>query len=310
MRVLLDRPAPDPLRRLVDATLPPWATFTDVARGDPRFGEELARAEVLLHVLDPVSGADIDAAPVLRLIQKFGTGVNTIDLPAAQRRGIAVTNMPGANAPAVAEMTLGLMIAGLRELPSVHAATVAGTAWPGQPSAPTPGAELGSRRVGVIGFGSIGQRVASAAAALGADVVHHSVRDDRPGWVALDDLLTTSDVISLHLPLTDDTANLLDRRRLALVKQGALLVNTSRGGLVDHEALIEALDRGHLRGACLDVWPEEPLPVAHPLLRARGLVATPHVGWFTDETLERCWRRAIDNCRRLRDGEQLMDRVV
>lgn len=310
MRIMLDRVAPEALRSVVADSLPSWATFVDLARSDPQFGSELHRADVLLHVLDPVSADDIETASALRLIQKFGTGVNTIDLAAARANNVQVTNMPGANAPAVAELTLGLMLAGLRDLPALHNATLAGIAWPGQPEAPAPAAELGGRQVGLVGYGAIAQRVATAAAALGAHVVHHSRRTDRPGWLPLDELLRTSDVISLHLPLDDDTVELLDRTRLSMLRHDALLVNTSRGGLVDHEALLELLENGQLRRACLDVFHLEPLPATDDLLRTRRLIATPHIGWYTEETLERCWHRALDNCERLRDGRPLTDLVA
>lgn len=309
VKVLVDRVAPPSLQATIDATAPEWADVVSVSRDDPRFAAALAEAEVVLHVLDPISGGDIDAAPALRLIQKFGTGVNTIDLDAAERAGVAVTNMPGANAPAVAELTVALMLAGLRDLPSLVSGTRAGTAWPGLADDPAPGAELGGRQVGLIGYGAIARRVEVAVQALGAATVHFTPTEGRPGWTPLDELLATSDVVSMHVPLVPDTERLLDASRLAMLKAGALVVNTARGGLIDHAALVEQLDRGHLRGACLDVLPTEPLPAEHPLLRASRVVATPHIGWLTDETLARCWQRALDNCRRLRDGQALVDRV-
>lgn len=310
MRILLDRPAPGRLRELIDRTAPDWAEVSDLERGDPGFAAHLAEAEVVLHVLDPITAADVRAAPRLRLVQKFGSGVNTIDLDAAREAGVAVTNMPGANAPAVAEHTVGLILAALRNLPTLHAHTVDGTAWPGGAHAAAPGGELGGRQVGLVGYGAIATRVERAVVALGATTVHHARDTTRPGWVPLDDLLASSDVVSLHLPLDATTDGLLDARRLARLAPGALLVNTSRGQLVDHDALLERLAAGALAGACLDVFPDEPMPADHPLLHTPGVIATPHVAWLTDETLARCWERALDNCTRLRDGAPLADRVV
>ncbi len=310
MRVVIDRPAPPRLRAAIDGSAPTWMEVVDIGRDDPRFADEWRRAEVVLHILDPISASDIGEAPDLRLIQKFGSGVNTIDLEAARAHGVSVTNMPGANAPAVAEHTLAMILAALRDLPALHRDTLDATSWPGGPNAATPAAELGSRRVGLVGYGAIARRVETAAQALGADTAHHARDRSRPGWLPLDELLATSDVVSLHLPLTDETSGLIDAARLAAMKPGALLVNTSRGGLVDHDALIERLRDGTLAGACLDVLPDEPLAADHALLDAPNILVTPHVAWLTDETLERCWRRALDNCRRLADGEPLDDQVV
>lgn len=309
MRILLDRRIPEQLHAHVNATLPPWATFVAAARDDPYFADHLSRAEVLLHILEPITAADLRQARSLRVIQKFGTGVNTIDLDAAARHGIAVTNMPGANAPAVAELTLALILSGLRDLFSLHTGTLDGSAWPGGGGELLPGAELGTCTVGLVGYGAIARRVEIAVRALGASTIHHSTTREREGWVDLDDLLARADIVSLHLPLTAATEGLLDRERLSSMRRGAVLVNTSRGGLIDHVALIDLLRSGHIGAAGLDVFPEEPLPVTHPLLHTERVTVTPHVAWYTSGTLLRCWDRALENCRRLRAGKPLADRV-
>jgi phosphoglycerate dehydrogenase-like enzyme len=309
MKIVLDRRAPAELRSHATATLPDWATFVDVARADAAFADHLADADVLLHVLDPVTADDLARATSLRLIQKFGTGVNTIDLDAAERHDVAVTNMPGANAPAVAELTLALILTGLRDVVALHAGTIDGSAWPGGPGEPPPGAELGGRTVGLVGYGAIARRVEQAVRAIGARTIHHATTTDREGWVTLDELVAQADVVSLHVPLTPATEQLFDRARLSATRAGVVVVNTSRGGLVDHDALVDLVRSGHIGAAGLDVFPQEPLPTGHPLLHTERITVTPHVAWYTSGTLVRCWDRALENCRRLRDGEPLEDRV-
>ncbi len=145
---------------------------------------------------------------------------------------------------------------------------------------------------------------------MGADVVHHSRRDDRPGWLPLDELLATSDVVSLHVPLDPSTAGLLDARRLASMKPGSILVNTARGGLVERDALVHALLHGPLGAAALDTFAVEPVPADDPLLRLPNVVLTPHTAWLTSETLERCVVRATQNLVRVADGLDPADRVA
>ncbi|PQM46210.1 (S)-sulfolactate dehydrogenase [Mycobacterium talmoniae] len=141
---------------------------------------------------------------------------------------------------------------------------------------------------------------------MGATVLHTSTGDDgRPGWRRLPELLAGSDIVSLHLPLTAATHSLLDRAALAAMKPGAVLVNTSRGPIVDERALVEALREGRLAAAGLDVFAVEPLPADHPLLGLDNVVLTPHVSWYTADTMARYLEIAIDNCRRLRDGKTL-----
>jgi phosphoglycerate dehydrogenase-like enzyme len=140
-------------------------------------------------------------------------------------------------------------------------------------------------------------------------VHHHSRCDDRPGWLPLDDLLATSDVVSLHLPLTEATAGLIDRRRLALLPDRAVIVNTARGGLLDLDALADELATGRLGGAGLDVFPDEPFVAEHPIRHLDSVVATPHVAWLTWETLERSLALALDAIAALRAGEAVPGRV-
>jgi phosphoglycerate dehydrogenase-like enzyme len=271
--------------------------------------EVLPRLHVWWHILTPITAAHLDAAPALALVHKWGVGVNTIDVAAASQRGIATANMAGSNAVAVAEHALGLLLAVLRRTVTYHEATIAGSGWRVEPSVGESCGELSGRRVGLVGFGDIAQRLGAVLTALGAEVHHHSRCDDRPGWLPLDDLLATSDVVSLHLPLTEATAGLIDRRRLALLPDRAVIVNTARGGLLDLDALADELVAGRLGGAGLDVFPDEPFVAEHPIRHLDSVVATPHVAWLTWETLERSLGLALDAIAALRAGEAVPGRV-
>lgn len=277
---------------------------------DTAFYRELPEAEVLWHVLRPLSGDDVRQGTRLRLVQKLGAGVNTIDVAAATERGIAVANMPGANAPSVAEGTVLLMLAALRKLPVLDSAIRQGRGWPTDPALGETVRDLGSCTVGLVGYGNIAKRVAAIVGAMGADVVHTSTRDDGdPGWRPLPELLAVSDIVSLHLPLTDQTHHLLSRDAIARMKPNAVLVNTSRGAVVDEAALVEALGDGRLAAAGLDVFEGEPVEPDNPLLRLDNVVLTPHVTWYTADTMRRYLTEAVANCRRLRDGQALANVV-
>ncbi|WP_078307304.1 MULTISPECIES: 2-hydroxyacid dehydrogenase [unclassified Mycobacterium] len=277
---------------------------------DDTFYAELPHAEVLWHVLRPLSADDVAKGERLRLIHKFGAGVNTIALDAASAQGVAVANMPGANAPSVAEGTLLLMLAALRQLPRLDRAIRAGRGWPTDQSLGDTVRDIGSCTVGLVGYGNIAKTLERILLAMGATVVHTSTRDDgSAGWRSLDDLLTSSDIVSLHLPLTDASSGLLDAAALARMKPGSVLVNTSRGAVVDEAALVAALRQGPLGAAGLDVFAQEPISPENPLLTLPNVVLTPHVTWFTADTMTRYLEHAIDNSRRIHEGMPLADRV-
>jgi len=277
---------------------------------DKTLYRELPEADVFWHVLHPLTRAAMSRAPKLRLIHKFGAGVNTIDVDAATEHGIAVANMPGANAPSVAEGTVLLMLAALRRLPALDRATREGRGWPSDPQLGETVRDIGACTVGLVGYGNIAKKVAGIVAAMGATVLHTSTRGDGlPGWRPLPALLADSDIVSLHLPLTEDTDGLLDEAALAGMKPGAVLVNTSRGAVVDEDALAEALRNGRLAAAGLDVFVAEPVPPENPLLGLDNVVLTPHVTWYTVDTMRRYLVEAVANCRRLKDGLPLADVV-
>lgn len=277
------------------------------------FAREAADADILLHVLKPVTAAMIDQAPRLKLIQKLGVGVNTIDLEAAKARGIAVCNMPGSNSQAVAEMTLALMLAVLRRIVWLDGKTRAGDGWSLDLAAVDSFGEIGGRTVGFVGYGAIPQRLAPVLTALGAEVIYTATKPNPAapdGYRTLDQLLSEAGIVSLHAPLTETTRGLIGAAAFARMRPGAILINTARGDLVDETALAQALESGRLRGAGLDVFSQEPLRADHPLARFDNVVMAPHVAWLTPETLDRSLGIAMRNAALLARGEALLNRVV
>jgi phosphoglycerate dehydrogenase-like enzyme len=283
------------------------------AADDRRLFELLAEAEVLWHCLRPVDAKLLNAAPRLRLVQKIGVGVNTIDLELARQRSIAVCNMPGTNSRAVAEHTLGLMLTVLRQICRFDADTRAGQGWRWNPDRQDALGEIAGRTVGLVGYGQVPALLTPILHAMGARVLY-TARTPKPHTTAtycsLEQLLAQSDIVSLHLPLTTATERLINATRLALCRTGAILINTARGQLIDEAALLAALQSGQLAGAGLDVFTAEPLPATHPLYALPNVVLTPHTAWLTQETLARSLSVAIDNCRRLAAGAPLAFRIV
>ena len=313
MKAVLQYRATPGFRAAISAIENEWLRIAVVDETDKDgFAREIQDADVLLHVLERVTASTIAQAPHLRLIQKLGVGVDTIDLVAARARGIAVCNMPGANTRAVAELTLLLMLATLRRLAELDRQTRAGKGWALESELLDNLGELGGRTVGLVGFGAVGKCLAPMLHGIGANVIYTARADSGSAatFVSFDDLLSAADVVSLHVPLTAQTAAMIDERAIGRMKRGAILVNTARGGLVDYSALEQALASGHLRGAGLDVFDAEPANAAHPLFRLPNVVVTPHVAWFTAETLDRSLGIFAENCRRLRDGAALLHRVV
>lgn len=306
MIVLHARPSPG-FRAAVDAVFGA-GNVVHVDEAEPLDGVA-AEMTALLHVLTPVTPEFIASAPRLGLIQKLGVGVNTIALDAARMHGVAVCNMPGTNSQAVAEMALSLMMAVLRRTCFFDARTRRGEGWSADPAELDSVGEVAGRTVGLVGFGHSAQRLAPVLAALGARVVYTArhPRDVPFEFWPLERLVAESDVVSLHVPLADETRGLIDP--LAM-KPGAVLVNTARGELVDEARLVEALRSGRLRGAGLDVFAAEPLPADSPLVSLPNVVLAPHVAWLTPETLERSLKVARENCQRLAAGSDLLHRVA
>lgn len=273
---------------------------------------ELADAQVLLHVLAPVTAAIMDAGPSLKLVQKIGVGVDAIDREHAKRTGIAVCNMPGTNTVAVAELALGLMLACLRRVVPIDVALRAGNGWPAAEAHLDAAGEIDGACVGLVGYGAVARRLAGVLRAMGAHVIAHSprAREADVELVPLDELLSRSDIISLHVPLVPETRNLIDAGRIARMKRGVVIVNTARGPLVDETALVAALREGHVAAAGLDVFAEEPARTDNPLFGLPNVVVTPHIAWMTAGTWKRSMAVVVENCRRLAAGETLLHRVA
>lgn len=246
--------------------------------------------------LDTIDAEVLANAPAsLKVISRYGVGVERVDLQAACQRGITVTNTPGANTEGVADLAFGLMLSVARNIPLLNLQVKAGD-WPR-----ITGVELFGKTLGIVGLGAIGKAVARRAVGFSMRVMAYDPYLDAAYCVAngilptdLDTLLTQADVVSLHLPLTARTNNLLDASRVESMKQGAILINTARGGLVDEVALQAALLSGHMGGAGLDAFAMEP-PGNHPLLKLENVVATPHAGAHTREASEKMAFMAVEN---------------
>ena len=280
---------------------------------DAAFDALLPDATAILHVLKPIAAEVFARAPRLKLVQKVGVGVNTIDLEAARRHGVAVCNMPGTNTAAVTEMALALMLAALRRLPQFDRGARTAAGWALPPGSEASLGEIGGRTVGLVGAGAVPRRLAPILAAMGAEVIYWSraARAEMTAeHVGFDALLARADILSLHLPLTAETERLLGPDAFARMRPGVILVNTARGGLVDEAALIAALDAKRVAVAALDVLAVEPPGDDHPLLAREDVIATPHVAWLTAETWERSLGVARENVLRALAGMPLLHRVV
>jgi len=255
--------------------------------------------------LDRVDAAALEGAERLRVLSRYGVGTDALDIPAASRCGVAVTITPSVNNVAVAELALGLMLALARRIPQ-HSATIKAGAWKR-----SPGTELSGATLGILGIGQIGRDVAVRAAAFGMKILYWDLVHPPAEFVArvgaqsrsFEDLLAESDVVSLHLPLTDGTRNLLDAAALARMKPTALLINTARGGIVDEAALYAALQAGRLGGAAFDVFLKEPCG-ENPLLTLDNFIASPHAGSATLQTTLRMGRLASENLLMVLRGER------
>lgn len=260
----------------------------------PRLLSEAAGADVLVvRNRTQVRGDLLAALAKCRVIGRLGVGLDNIDVPGCQARGMQVIPATGANALSVAEYVVGTALLLLRGAYQSSGAVAAGK-WPR--NALSNGREAGGKTLGLIGFGSIGQLTSRLARALGMNVIAFDAMmdDDHPAFAehsvrcaGLDEVIRSADVVSLHVPLVDSTRGLFDAARLASMKPGAVLINTARGGIVDEVALAAALRSGHLGGAAIDVFGTEPLPAAPHFDGCPNLVLTPHIAGVTAEANER-----------------------
>ena len=259
--------------------------------GPEALRERAGAADALLSlVTDPIDAELIAAAPRLKAIANMAVGTDNVDLEAAAERGIPVGNTPDVLTDATADLAFALLLALARRIPQ-GAAQVRDGGWRTWEPAGDLGADLSGATLGIVGRGRIGDAMARRATGFGLEVLHSS----RSSGVPLDELLARSDFVSLHCPLTPETRHLISGDTLARMKPTALLVNTSRGGVVDQAALRRALIDGTIAGAALDVTDPEPLPADDPLLEAPNLLVVPHVGSATVRTRERMAEMAVEN---------------
>ena len=261
---------------------------------DERLIERIGATELVLNIRSSCkfTARVFEACPKLRLVSLWGTGTDHVDLAAAARRGVTITNTPGVSAVSIAEHTLALLLAVARRIPQVDAATRHGEWARGQSM------ELRGKTCGVIGLGAIGREFARLAAAIGMRVIAWTMHPRAiPGieLVELDELYCTSDIVSMHLRLSAETVGFLGAREFGLMKKSAILVNTARGAIVDEAALVDALGSGRIAGAGLDVFSTEPLAGGHPLTKLANVVMTPHCAGVTPEALEAGLRMAVEN---------------
>jgi glyoxylate reductase len=250
--------------------------------------------EALAVVAEKIDGAVLDRFPRLKMVANYGAGYDLVDVAAARERGVLVTNTPGVTTAATAELTLGLMLALRRRIVAGDAFVRSGRWDSGWADEPLKGEELAGSTVGIVGYGRIGRAVAQRAAAFEARVLYTRRRaDDSPAFRQLDELLTEADIVSIHLPLTEETHGLIDGRRLALMRDGAALINTARGQVIDEPALVAELVSGRLQ-AGLDVFAHEP-SVPQELFELPNVVMTPHLGTATQQTREAMTRVLVDN---------------
>jgi glycerate dehydrogenase len=293
----------DALRKLVDHLevydRTPEAQVVDRAKG----------AELVLTNKTPLSEQSLGQLPELRYIGVLATGYNIVDVEAAKRQGVTVTNIPTYGSDSVAQFTFALLLELCHHV-GLHSDITRNGGWASSPDWSfwkTQLIELAGKILGVIGYGRIGRRVGELGAAFKMKVIAYDSQppgDPSPARiVAFDELLETSDVVSLHCPLTPQTRNLLNRDSLARMKPSAFLLNASRGGLVVEEDLAAALNQGRIAGAAFDVLSVEPPVNGNPLLTAKNCLVTPHIAWATQEARERLLDIAVDNLRAFLAGK-------
>ena len=258
------------------------------------------------------SEADMERCPNLKIICKHGVGLDNIHVNKAKELGIAVCNAPGTNSNAVADLALGLMLSVCRKI-SHSAALVREGVWKSHI-----GEDVCGKTVGLLGFGAIAKGVARRARGFGMKILAYDpfvtqLPEEFEGWVELCDMekvITTCDILSVHIPLTPETKGIISTKELAMMKQGAYVINTARGGIVDEMALYEALKSGHLNGAAMDVVESEPMTPDHPLLSLDNVVVTPHIAMYSKEAINAVSMICAENVVACLTGGQMINRVV
>ncbi len=277
--------------------------------------KKIQLADYLIVAAQPFGADIISRAKNAKLIQKTGIGIDNIDIQAAERCGIPVCNTVGANATGVAELTILLILALYRQLPLVNGETKNGKwlMWELRPSS----YEMHGKVHGFIGFGHIGREVATRSKAFGTKIIYYDKfkltdeqeRDLGATYVSLEEIITQSDIISLHVPLLPETRQLLGEKQFKMMKESAILINVARGGVVNEVALFDALKSKQIAGAGIDVWEREPTNPQNPLFSLENVIATPHIAAGTRDTFSRVVKKAFANIERVEQGKLPIDIV-
>jgi len=314
MKVIVTRRLPATVEARLAASFEAELSTDDIPFDRARLSEAMRRCDVLApSVRDRIDAALIaGAGERLKLIANFGAGTDNIDLPAARARDIAVTNTPGVLTEDTADLVMALILMALRRLGDGERTLRAGR-WRGWGPTDQLGRGLAGKALGIIGMGRIGRAVARRARAFGMAIHYHNRRavagDDARYWPDLDAMLAAMDVVSLNAPYAPRTHHLIDSRRLGLMRRDSWLINAARGGLVDQEALIEALAAGRIAGAGLDVYPNEP-EIDPRLLALPNLVLLPHLGSATLESRTAMGEKVLANIMAFAEGRKPPDRVA
>lgn len=275
--------------------------------------ERSTGAEVVLTNKVVLDAKAIHALPMLKYIGVLATGYNVVDLEAARQRGIVVTNIPAYSTNSVAQMVFAHIL-NITQRVGHYAHEIRSGAWSGQTDFcywNTPLQELDGKKIGLVGFGNTGQATARIALSFGMEVYVYTSKaaSQLPAGVrkcgSVDELFTSCDIVSLHCPLTDDTREMVNARRLSLMKRTAILINTGRGGLVNERDLAYALRKGTLAAAGVDVLSSEPPRADNPLLRVENCFITPHIAWATYEARVRLMNQAIANLKAYQEGNPI-----
>ncbi len=310
MNIVLAGKFPQGTKELFQKLLPESDFFVKAIDTEEEYSK-LTDAEVIVLRIFKLPQAVVERNKSLKLIEKWGVGYDTIDIKAAGYAGIPVCNVPGANAYAVSDLAVLHMLAVMRNFIKHHENMTKGI-WTKNEFMDT-SYSLINKTVGLIGLGSIGKQVAKKVQAFGAKVVYFDInrlkseneKDLQIRYLPMAELLKTSDVVSLHTPLTESTRNMISKIELNMMKPTAILVNTGRGGLIDEDALIDALNRKQILGAGLDCFQEEPVSSDNPLLRQERIVLTPHIGGTSAELMEIMVPAMVKNILALKKGQEL-----
>src|SRR5215468_1921392 len=310
-KILFSPKQPDNIMQIVRELAPPGFDLVPVDPGTPQFIEAAQDAEYYMGLARQMGGEFFRSASKLKLVQLLSAGYDHVDIEAARKAKVPVSNNGGANAIAVAEHTIMLMLAVYKRIVRFHNDVVAGKWRAGNPG-DSRVYELAGKTLGIVGLGNIGKKVARRAAAFDMNIQYYDIvrlnedQEDALGarFALFEELLRSSDVLSLHVPLTDGTRRMMGAREFALMKPGAILINTCRGPVVDEDALHQALTGKRIAGAGLDVFVEEPPKPNHPLFALPNVTLSPHSAGPTWENWTARFRNGFDNIQRVASGKK------